>query len=105
MSLRVLVEESSMSVVAYNQRTEMTSYRNNVPQPVDPLAHLYNLERELDESERRTASIIDDLAKRLDNPENKVSTVSDRFESINRHLEQAVVTLAERVRSIEDENS
>jgi len=93
-----------MSVVAYNQRTEMTSYRSNVPQPVDPLAHLYNLERELDESERRTASMIDDLTKRLDNLENKVSTVSDRFENINRQLEQAVVLLAERVRSFEDGN-
>lgn len=93
-----------MSVVAYNQQTGMTSYRSNVPQPVDPLAHLYNLERELDESERRTASMIDDLAKRLDNLENKVSTVSERFESINRQLEQAVVSLAHRVRSMEDGN-
>jgi len=93
-----------MSVVAYNQRTEMTSYRSNVPQPVNPLAHLYNLERELDESARRTASMTDDLAKRIDNLEVKVSKVSNRFEDINRQLEQAVVMLAERVGSMEDGN-
>ena len=39
-----------MSVVAYNQyqSADMTSYRSNVPQQVDPLAQLNNLERELD---------------------------------------------------------
>ena len=98
------MEQGSVSVVAYNQRTEITSYRSNVPQPVDPLAHLYNLERELDESERRTATMIDDHAKRIDNLEVKVSQVSNRFEGINCQLEQAVVMLAKRVGSMEDGN-
>lgn len=91
-----------MSVVAYNQPIDMTSYRASVPQPVDPLAHLYNLERELDNAERRTASMIDDLARRLDNLELKVVAVGERFEDVNRQLERNVVSLADRINSIEN---
>ncbi len=91
-----------MSVVAYNHPVDMSSYRPGVPQSVDPLAHLYNLEREMENAERRTASIIDDLARRLDRLETKVSTVSESLEGANRALEQKVVALAHRVNSFED---
>ncbi len=98
-----------MSVVSYNQPTSLTSYRTNltphrphVPsQHVDPMTHLYNLEREMEMSERRTASMLDDLVQRLDSLENKVEDVSGRFETINRQLEKAVVALAQRVNSVE----
>lgn len=95
-----------MSVVAYNQyqSADMTSYRSNVPQQVDPLAQLNNLERELEIAERRTASMIDDLARRLDNLELKVATVSNRFGDMNRELEKKVVSLAQRVNSIDSSN-
>lgn len=79
----------------------MSSYRANVPQPVDPLAHLYNLERELENAERRTASVIEDLVRRLDRLEQKVSTVGEQFEGMNRQLEQKIVSLTLRVDSIE----
>tara|TARA_R110000868_G_scaffold266660_1_gene525985 strand:+ start:23866 stop:24120 length:255 start_codon:yes stop_codon:yes gene_type:complete len=80
----------------------MSSYRSGLPQSVDPLAHLYNLEREMENAERRTASMIDELARRLDSLEMKVSTVSENLEGVNRELEQKVVALARRVNSIEN---
>ena len=99
-----------MSVVSYNQPTNLTSYRTNLTsrqshngaQHVDPMTFLYNLEREMEISERRTASMLDDLAHRLDRLEDKVEDVSGRFDTINRQLEKAVVTLAQRVNSMED---
>tara|TARA_R110002051_G_scaffold25375_1_gene62027 strand:- start:583 stop:870 length:288 start_codon:yes stop_codon:yes gene_type:complete len=91
-----------MSVVAYTQPVDMSSYRSGLPQSVDPLAHLYNLEREMENAERRTASMIDELARRLDSLEMKVSTVSENLEGVNRELEQKVVALARRVNSIEN---
>lgn len=101
-----------MSVVSYNQPTSLTSYRTNLatqqpPAPasmhhVDPMTYLYNLEHQMEMSERRTATMMDDLVKRLDGLENKVTTVSDRFENINRQLEKAVIALAQRINSIED---
>lgn len=86
-----------MTVIAYNQSQDMTPYRSHAPQPIDPMAYLYNLERELENAERRTTSIINDLARRLDNLETKVSTISDSMGSVNRDLEQKVVSLAHRV--------
>jgi hypothetical protein len=93
-----------MSVLAYNQYqpVDMTTYRASVPQPVDPLAHLYNLERELENAERRTASMIDDLARRLDNLELKVVTIGERFEVANRQLERSLVSLAARINTIDN---
>ena len=99
-----------MSVVSYNQPTNLTSYRTNLTsrqsqngaQHADPMTFLYNLEREMEISERRTASMLDDLAHRLDRLEDKVEDVSGRFDTINRQLEKAVVTLAQRVNSMED---
>ena len=98
-----------MSVVSYNQPTSLTSYRTNLTphqshvssQHADPMTYLYNLEREMEMSERRTASMLDDLVQRLDNLENKVEDVSGRFETVNRQLEKAVVALAQRVNSVE----
>lgn len=92
-----------MSVVAYNRSQDMTSYRSNVPQQTDPLEHLYNLERAMDDAERRTASMIDDLADRLDKLEMKVSSVSDGLNVVSRDLEQKVVTLAQRVNAMTDD--
>lgn len=102
-----------MSVVSYNQPTSLTSYRTNLtshysqtaPQHVDPMTYLYNLEREMEISERRTASMMEDLAQRLDTLEDKVASVSGRFETINRQLEKAVVALANRVNTMESGGS
>ena len=62
-----------MSVVAYKQpsslppqRTDLTQPQyQNAPQHVDPMVYLYNLEREIEMSERRTASVMNDLASAL----------------------------------------
>lgn len=86
-----------MSVVAYNHPHHLTPYQASVPQHVDPLSYLYNLEREMENAERRTATIIEDLVKRLDNLETRVSAVSSGFNSVSRQLEQKVVSLAQRV--------
>lgn len=92
-----------MSVVAYNQPTNMTPYHQaGLPQQVDPLAHLYNLEREMENAERRTASIIEDLVKRLDKLEQKVVSVDSGFSAVSRQLEQKVVSLAQRVNAMAD---
>lgn len=91
-----------MSVVAYNQSHNVTPYSSGVPQHIDPLSHLYNLEREMENAERRTASMIDDLVKRLDNLEIKVSTVSAGINNVSRELEQKVVSLAQRVNAMTD---
>lgn len=98
-----------MSVVAYNQPANLRSSGTNMtphpdyaaPQHIDPMTYLYSLEREMELSERRTASMMEDLAQRLDTLEDKVADVGGRFETINRHLEKAVIALAQRVNSIE----
>ena len=98
-----------MSVVAYNQpenltsgRTDLTSHHDHMPRHHgDPMGYLYSLEREMEMSERRTASLMDGLARRLDTLEDKVANVSGRFETINRELEKAVVALAHRINSME----
>lgn len=99
-----------MSVVSYNQPTNLTSYRTSLapteqthaaPQHLDPMIHLFNLEREMEISERRTASMMEDLAQRIDSLEVKVDNVSERFETINRQLEKAVISLAQRINTIE----
>ena len=98
-----------MSVVSYNQPTNLTSYRTDLtshhghtaPQHVDPMTYLYNLEREIEMSERRTASMMEELAGRLDSLEDKVASVSGRFDTINRELEKAVIALAHRVNTME----
>ena len=99
-----------MSVVAYKQpsslqtqRTDLTQPQyQNAPQHVDPKVYLYNLEREIEMSERRTASVMNDLAQRLDNMEAKVTHVSGRFDTVNCQLEKAVVALADRVNQMEN---
>ncbi len=75
-------------------------YRDR-PMHADPMVYLYNLERDMEMAERRTASRMADLSQRLDNLESKVSDVSGRFVTINRQLEKAVVMLAERVNRME----
>lgn len=98
-----------MSVVAYNQPRnltqrgmDMTSHQGHMSaQHVDPMTYLYNLEHEMEMSERRTASMMKDLTERLYTLEDKVEKVGGRFETINRQLEKAVIALAQRVNSIE----
>lgn len=70
-------------------------------QHADPMTYLYNLEHEMEMSERRTASMMNDLVQRLDTLEDKVAKVGGRFETINRQLEKAVIALAQRVNSME----
>ena len=97
-----------MSAVSYNQPANLTSYRTSLApsgrthaaqQHMDPMTYLYSLEREI--SERRTASMMQDLIGRLDTLEGKVENVSGRFETINRELEKAVIALAQRVNTME----
>ena len=52
-------------------------------------------------SERRTASLMEGLARHLNTLEDKVAKVSGRFETINRELEKAVIALAHRINSME----
>lgn len=91
-----------MSALAYNQPKVMSAYRSNLPQQTDPLAHLYNLECKMENAERRTASMIADLAGRLDKLEMRVSSVSDGLGDVSRQLEQKVVSLAQRVNAMTD---
>ena len=99
-----------MSVGAYKQPSSLPPQRIDLTQPqyqnasqhVDPMVYLYNLEREIEISECRTASVMKDLAQRLDNMEAKVTHVSGRFDTVNRQLEKAVVALAHRVNQMEN---
>jgi hypothetical protein len=99
-----------MSVGAYKQPSSLPPQRMDLTQPqyqnasqhVDPMVYLYNLEREIEISECRTASVMNDLAQRLDNMEAKVTHVSGRFDTVNRQLEKAVVALAHRVNQMEN---
>ena len=65
------------------------------------MGFLFILEREMEMSERRTASLMDGLAQRLDTLEDKVANVTRRFETINRELEKAAIALAHRINSME----
>ena len=65
------------------------------------MGFLFILEREMEMSERRTASLMDGLAQRLDTLEDKVANVTRRFETINRELEKSVIALAHRINSME----
>ena len=98
-----------MSVVAYKEADNLISRRTDVTRPQypsdslqrDPMVYLYDLDREIEMSERRTASMMEELARRLDHLESKVTNVSWRFDTINRQLEKAVVELAKRVNMME----
>ncbi|MGB0632309.1 MAG: hypothetical protein ACPGRZ_16585 [Alphaproteobacteria bacterium] len=79
----------------------MDSYRASVPQTSDPLEFLYKLERDLELSERKTVSLIEDLAKRLDLLETRVSSISERVDHSNRQIEKDVIALADRLHSLE----
>ena len=50
--------------------------------------------------ERRTASLMEGLARQLDTLEDEVAKVSGRFKTINRELEKAVTALAHRINSM-----
>lgn len=79
----------------------MDSYRSGMPRTVNPLEHLYMLEREIEAAERRTSSMIEDLARRLDRLESRVSSVSEGVEHANRKLELEIVALSDRLHSLE----
>jgi soluble P-type ATPase len=96
---------SLMSVVAYKEVIDMASYRENLPQTVNPLEQLYKLERDLKIAERRTASMIEELAHRMDLPDTRVSSVSERLDSVNRRLEIDIDALAGRVNAIENDRA
>ena len=75
----------------------MDSYRTNVPQTADPLEYLHRLEKELELSERETASLVEEIAKRLELPETRVSSMGERFDFANRQIEKVVIALADRL--------
>ena len=97
-----------MSVVAYNQsenltsrQTDLTLHQDHAPQHHgDPIGFLFSLEREMEMFERRTASLMEGLARQLDTLEDEVAKVSGRFKTINRELEKAVTALAHRINSM-----
>ena len=81
----------------------MDSYRASVSQISDPLEYLHKLERELAMSEQKTASLVEDLAKRLDLLETRVSSMTERFYVANRQIERDVIALADRLHALEGE--
>lgn len=80
---------------------EMNSYRVNSVLSANPLEHLYMLERQLDASERRTASMLGDLVRRLDHLEMRVSSIEENSEIANRKLELDIAVLHDRLASLE----
>lgn len=80
----------------------MDSYRPSMPQSVDPLEHLYQLERDLEASERRNAAVIEDIARRLDTLEKQVSSLNAGLNQTSVQLEREVLALAERIASLEN---
>jgi predicted nucleic acid-binding Zn-ribbon protein len=83
----------------------MSSYRSGVPQVTDPLEHIYKLERELDMSEKRTASMIEDLARRLQQLETRMSAVTEGLDRSSRKLEREIVALSDRLASLEGDKA
>lgn len=86
----------------YGEVVNMTSYRHGLPQTTDPLEQLYKLERDLEASEQRTASLIAELSKRLEALETTVASINSRVGVSSRQLEREVLALAERIASLED---
>lgn len=84
-----------------NMQNYMQNYGQTLPQVADPIEHLYMLERELDAAEKRTASMIGDLAARLDMLEDQVSESTRKNEAVSRELELEVVALANRINTLE----
>ena len=92
-----------MSLVAFSEVVHMGSYRASVPQLSDPLVYLHKLERDLAMSEQKTASLLEDLAKRLDLLENRVTSMTERFDVATRQIERDVIALADRLHTLEGE--
>ena len=92
-----------MSLVALSEVVHMDSYRANLPQSADPFEYLHKLERDLAISEQRTATLVEDLAKRLDLLETRVSSMTERFDVANRQIEKDVMALADRLNTLENE--
>lgn len=88
-------------MLQYGDVVSMDSYRSTLPRTVNPLEHLYMLERELEAAERRTTSMIEDLTRRLDQLETRVSSISQGAESASRKLELEIVALSDRLFSLE----
>ena len=78
----------------------MDSYRTNVPQTAETLEYLHRLEKELELSERKTASLVEEIAKRLELPETRVSSMGERFDFANRQIEKVVIALADRLNKL-----
>ena len=92
-----------MYVVAFSEVVHMGSNRASVPQISDPLEYLHKLERDLAMFEQKTASLVEDLAKRLDLLETPVSSMTERFYVANRQIERDVIALADRLHTLEGE--
>tara|TARA_R110000787_G_scaffold26560_1_gene74207 strand:- start:250 stop:531 length:282 start_codon:yes stop_codon:yes gene_type:complete len=88
-------------MVQYAAVSDIANYRIGVPQSVDPLEHLYRLERDMDAAERRTMEMIRGLSERLDSLETRVSSLDRNMSGVSRQLETELVALAERIASLE----
>ena len=71
------------------------------PGRLDPIEHLYRLERDLAQAERRTSEILADLTGRLADLEDQVSRLSTRTANGSRALERDLFALAKRVEQLE----
>lgn len=80
----------------------MDSYRPSLPQSVDPLEHLYQLERDLEASERRNIAALEDMARRIGALEEQVSSMNTGLSQTSVHLEREVLALAERLQMLEN---
>lgn len=94
-------EGKGRRVVQYGEVVEMSSYRSGIPQVADPLEHIYKLERELEMAEKRTASMIEDLARRLAQLETRMSAVTQGLDQSSRKLEREIVALSDRLTTLE----
>ncbi len=80
---------------------EIQQYRQAPQQTVDPIEHLYRLERDLASAERRTTEMLAELTERLSELENRVSHISERSDEGSRRIERDLVALAGRVEQLE----
>lgn len=89
-------------MVQHGAVIQMDSYRPSLPQSVDPLEHLYQLERDLEASERRNIAALEDMARRIGALEEQVSSMNTGLSQTSVHLEREVLALAERLQMLEN---
>lgn len=92
-------------MTGYGEVVFMTNYRQTLPQPTDPLEHLYKLERDLEAAEQRTASLIDELTRRLEALESTVSSINSQVGDSSRQLERDILNLAQRIATLEKDRA